>query len=97
MTANQTVDAMESLDSFCATVSRAIASDGFDVRIQPGDHLVDDAGADSLTVLMYFSHLQKMGIPIALNEFDSHLLNINSAYQSWLKAFALRETSRTAK
>ncbi|MGQ7845145.1 hypothetical protein ACUNV4_11760 [Granulosicoccus sp. 3-233] len=89
MTPNQTINAIESLDSFCARISQAISSDGFDVRVQPGDHLVDDAGADSLTVLRYVSHLQASGLPIDLNEFDTTLLDTRVAYQKWLQNVAV--------
>lgn len=88
MTPNQTISAIESQESFCYGISQAISSDGFDVRIQPGDHLVDDAGADSLTVLTYVSHLQKLGLQIDLSEFDTNLLNTNVAYQQWLQTIA---------
>lgn len=88
MTANQTVNAIESLESFCSGISQAISSDGFNVRVQPGDHLVDDAGADSLTVLKYVSHLQSSGFRIDLNEFDTDLLDTRVAYQHWLQTIA---------
>ncbi len=90
MTANQTINAIESLESFCSGISQAISSDGFDVRVQPGDHLVDDAGADSLTVLRYVSHLQASGLQIDLNEFDTTLLDTRVAYQRWLQNIAVQ-------
>jgi acyl carrier protein len=88
MTTNQSFDSIESLESFCASVSCTLSSDGFAVSVQPGDHLVDDTGADSLTVLSYVSHLQSIGISIDLSAFDTRLLNIDFAYQTWLKIIA---------
>ena len=90
MTANQTNNAIESLESFCSGISQAISNDGFDVRVQPGDHLVDDAGADSLTVLRYVSHLQASGLQIDLTEFDTTLLDTRVAYQRWLQNIAVQ-------
>lgn len=90
MTPTQTVNAIESLESFCSRISQAISTDGFDVRVQPGDHLVDDAGADSLTVLRYVSHLQASGLRIDLSEFDTQLLDTRVAYQQWLQNVAVR-------
>lgn len=88
MTPNQSISAIESLESFCLRMSQALSSDGFDVRIQPGDHLVDDTGADSLTVLTYVSHLQELGLSIQLSDFDTSLLSIDVAYQTWLQKIA---------
>lgn len=88
MTPDHSLDAIESLDGFCASVSQAISSDGFVVRIRPGDHLVDDAGADSLTVLSYAACLQARGIELTLDEFDTSLLFIDKAYQAWLQTMA---------
>jgi aryl carrier-like protein len=88
MISDQSVNAIESLDSFCFRISKAISSDDFDVRVQPGDHLVDDAGADSLTVLRYVAHLQESGLRIDLSEFDTNLLNTGIAYQMWLQTVA---------
>lgn len=88
MTPNQSIDAIESLESFCASVSHRLSSDGFAVSVQPGDHLVDDTGADSLTVLSYVSYLQELGFHINLGELDTDLLDVNVAYQTWLRVIA---------
>lgn len=90
MTSNHPINSIESLESFCTSVSQAISNEGFDVRIQPGDHLVDDAGADSLTVLKYVSHLQGLGLTIELSSFDTSLLNIDIAYHAWLQKVAIQ-------
>ncbi len=91
MTPNDTIHAMESLDTFCLRISKALSTDGFDVRIQPGDHLIDDAGADSLTVLRYVTHLQASGLPVDLGEFDTRLLDTRIAYQRYLQNLAARK------
>lgn len=91
MTPNHTINAIESPESFCFRISQAISSDGFVVRVQPGDHLVDDAGADSLTVLKYVSHLQASGLQIDLSEFDISLLDTRVAYQRWLQNVAVQQ------
>ncbi len=88
MTSNHTINAIESRVAFCQRISQTISSEGFDVTIRPGDHLVDDAGADSLTVLNYVLLLQELGIKIELDSFDPRLLNTDVAYQAWLQHIA---------
>lgn len=88
MTPNQSISSIESLDTFCARISQSISSEGFDVSVQPGDHLVDDTGLDSLTLLSYVTHLQALGLHIDLNDFDTRLLNVDTAYQRWLQITA---------
>ena len=90
MTSNQHINAIESPVAFCRRISERFASEGFDVNIQPGDHLVDDAGADSLIVLSYILLLQELGLKIDLGEFDTTLLNTDVAYQSWLQGIAIQ-------
>ena len=88
MTSNHTMHAIESPVAFCRRLSEAMSSEGFDVRVQPGDHLVDDAGADSLVVMSYILFLQELGLKIDIGEFDLNLLNTDVAYQMWLQLIA---------
>lgn len=85
MIASKTIKAIETLDSFCSGISQAISSEEFDVRVQPGDHLVDDNGADSLTVLKYMSYLQVLGLRFDLRQLDRNLLYVDTAYSTWLQ------------
>lgn len=76
---------VETPEAFCRRLSGQLCSDGFDVEIRPGDHLIDDAGADSLLVMQYVLLLEEMGIDIDLSAFDTGLLDTDVAYQTWLR------------
>lgn len=88
MMPNQCVNEIESPESFCRRISETLSHNGFDVEIQPGDHLVDDAGADSLAVLNYVLFLQDLGVNIDLSAFDTSLLDTDVAYKAWIRKVA---------
>jgi acyl carrier protein len=89
----QSVTSLESPKAFCRRISERLSHDGFDVEIQPGDHLVDDAGADSLVVLNYVLLLQELGLNIDLTAFDTDLLDTDIAYKEWIRKIATRVIS----
>lgn len=78
------LNAVESPESFCRRISERLSYDGFQLEIQPGHHLVDDAGADSLAVLQYVLVLEELGFHIDLASFDTDLLNTDVAYKQWI-------------
>ncbi len=88
------VSPINSLEEFCFQLTQKLSSVGFDIDIQPGVHLIDDAGADSLLVLYYVLQLQEMGLNIDLTQFDTDLLNIDLAYQKWACTTEERIVSR---
>ena len=88
-TTHDTGAAIESVEAFCRRLSERLSGDGVDVDIRPGDHLVDDAGADSLMVLEYVLLLQESGMDIDLNDFDEALLRSDVAYDVWLRTMAV--------
>jgi len=90
---NHGVSAIESPEAFCRRVSERLSHDGFDVEVQPGVHLVDDAGADSLVVLNYVLLLQELGLEIDLAAFDTDLLDTDVAYKEWIRKIAARAIS----
>ena len=89
----QSVNALESPEAFCSRISKRLSHDGFDVEIQPGDHLVDDAGADSLVILNYVLLLQELGLKVDLAAFDTDLLHTDVAYKEWVGNIATRSIS----
>lgn len=76
---------VETPEAFCRRISSQLTADGFDVELSPGDHLVDDAGADSLVVMHYVLLLQDLGLNIDLSAFDTDLLNTDLAYRAWVR------------
>jgi acyl carrier protein len=93
VTSNNGVSSIESPEAFCRRVSERLSQDGFDIEIQPGLHLVDDVGADSLVVLYYVLLLQELGLKIDLAAFDTDLLDIDVAYKTWLRKTVERAVS----
>ena len=85
MKTEKSVASIESLERFCLTISERLSGEGFDIDIQPGVHLVDDAGADSLLVFYYVLQLQELGLQIDLAAFDTDLLDIDVAYKEWIR------------
>lgn len=81
--------------AFCRRISERLSHDGFGIEIQPGDHLVDDLGADSLVVLNYVLLLQELGLSIDLAAFDSDLLDTEAAYKAWIRIVAARAALET--
>lgn len=77
--------AVESPEAFCRRISTRLVEDGFDVELRPGDHLVDDAGADSLVVMHYVLLLQEIGLDFDLATFDTELLDTDIAYRTWIR------------
>jgi acyl carrier protein len=86
-------DGVESPEAFCRRISERLSNDGFGVEIQPGDHLVDDLGADSLVVLNYVLLLQELGLSIDLAAFDTDLLDTDVAYKEWIQKIVARAVS----
>lgn len=82
----QSVSSRDSLEHFCQRISKNLHDEGFSIDIQPGVHLVDDAGADSLMVFYYVLQLQELGLPIDLAAFDTDLLDIDVAYNEWIRS-----------
>jgi acyl carrier protein len=77
--------AVESPEAFCRRIAARLFEDGFDVELRPGDHLVDDAGADSLAVMHYVLLLQELGLDLDLAAFDTELLDTGVAYRAWIR------------
>lgn len=83
-------DGVASPEAFCRRISDRLSHDGFRIEIQPGDHLVDDLGADSLVILQYVLLLQELGLSIDLAAFDTDLLDTEVAYKAWIRTVAAR-------
>jgi acyl carrier protein len=82
-------------EAFCRRISESLSHDGFRIEIQPGDHLVDDLGADSLVILNYVLLLQELGLSIDLAAFDTDLLDTEVAYKAWIRQVATRAALKT--
>lgn len=91
MTLDQGV--VDTPELFCRGISERLSQDGFGIEIRPGDHLVDDLGADSLVVLNYVLLLKELGLDIDLAEFDTDLLDTDVAYKEWIRKAAARAIS----
>jgi len=89
-------DEVVSLEVFCRMISERLSRDGFSVEIQPGDHLVDDRGVDSLMVLHYVLLLQELGLNIDLATFNSDLLDTKIAYKEWIRGVAARAVMKSS-
>ncbi len=87
MQTEESVSSIKSLEQFCETISKKLSSEGFDIDIQPGVHLIDDAGADSLLIFFYVLQLQELGLQIDLATFDTDLLEVDLAYKEWTRNF----------
>ena len=74
-----------SQESFCDMISELLSHEGFTLRLKPGQHLIDDLGADSLVVLEYGMALQGLGFKVDLRSFDPALLNTDVAYRRWIE------------
>ncbi|MEJ2608968.1 MAG: hypothetical protein P8179_02530 [Candidatus Thiodiazotropha sp.] len=93
MTDKKGVSSIESPEAFCRRLSERLSQEGFGIEIQPGVHVVDDAGADSLVVLYYVLQLQELGLNIDLAAFDTDLLDIDVAYKAWIRTTVARAVS----
>jgi acyl carrier protein len=83
-------DGVASREAFCMRISERLSHDGFRIEIQPGVHLVDDLGADSLVILNYVLALEELGLSIDLAAFDTDLLDTEVAYKAWIRTVAAR-------
>lgn len=79
------INQVESAEAFCLRVSERLSDEGFKIEVHPGVHLVDDAGADSLSIFYYVLLLQELGLEIDLADFDTDLLDIDVAYNTWVR------------
>lgn len=89
-------EGISSPEAFCSSISKRLSHDGFGIEIQPGDHLVDDLGADSLVVVNYVLLLQELGLSIDLSAFDTDLLDTDVAYKAWMRKVAEHAALETA-
>ena len=74
-----------SSEAFCDMISERLSHEGFTLRLRPGQHLIDDLGADSLVVLEYGMALQDLGFRVDLQTFNPELLNTDIAYKRWIE------------
>lgn len=88
------VEGVASPETFCRRISERLSHDGFRIEIYPGDHLVDDLGADSLVILNYVLFLKELGLSIDLTAFDTDLLDTEVAHKAWIQAVAARAISK---
>ncbi len=69
--------------AFCELLSARLSHADDPVVIEPGDHVVDDLGFDSLKVLEYVVLLDELGCDVNLDTLDPELLEVDAAFVSY--------------
>ncbi len=70
--------------AFCELLSARLSHADDPVEIEPGDHVVDDLGFDSLKVLEYVVLLDELGCDVNLDTLDPDLLEVDAAFASYV-------------
>ena len=84
-------------ESFCDMISDRLSHEGFKLRLRPGQHLIDDLGADAWVVREYGMALRDLGFRVDLRSFDPDLLNTAIAYRRWIELRVAAGTTATGQ